>query len=125
MNDSRNTRSTGKTRKNQTNSEHQPRQRRRRYDLKFKLGAIKLITEQGYTAGEAARRLGIDRTNLKNWLHQLAPDFDPSVIAEALNSDDPIQLRKQLHQQRKEIERLRMERDILKKATAYFAKEQL
>ena len=97
----------------------------RRYNLKFKTAAVKLITEQGYTVSEAARRLGIDRSNLKNWLYKLAPTFDPADSAAARNSDDPILLRKLLQQQRRENERLLMECDILKKATAYFAKEQL
>ena len=125
MNDSRTSRSNKTTPSIRSSQTFPVRKRHRRYNLKFKIGAVKLITEQGYSTSEAARRLGIDRTNLKNWLQKLAPDFDPIATQAALNSDDPTQLRHLLQQSRKEIDRLRMECDILKKATAYFAKEQL
>jgi len=122
MNESPNLRSAP-TPKNARNL--QTKRKHRRYNLKFKMAAVKLITEQGYTVSEAARRLGIDRTNLKNWLYKHSPNFDPADSAAVMNSDDPVLLRKLLQQQRRENERLRMECDILKKATAYFAKEQL
>ena len=96
---------------------------RRRFSKEFKVGAVKLITEQGYTIGEASRRLELDRKCLHDWLGKYAPGFD----AASANKDvpeDPKELAAELRRLRRDNERLRMERDILKKAAAYFAKDQ-
>ena len=96
---------------------------RRRFSKEFKVGAIKLITEQGYAIGEAARRLEIDRKCLHDWLGKYAPGFDAVSAAQDL-PDDTAQLQAELRRLRRDNERLRAERDILKKAAAYFAKDQ-
>lgn len=96
---------------------------RRRYSHAFKLGAVKLVTEQGYTIGEAARRLEVDRKTLHDWVGKLAPGFDPADAAKD-TSDDPRALELELRRLRRDNEQLRLERDLLKKAAAYFAKEQ-
>jgi len=97
---------------------------RRHFSKAFKQGAIKLVTEQGYTVGEAARRLEIDRKSLWDWVKQLAPGFDASAAARDVG-DDPKALADELRTLRRENDRLRLENEILKKATACFARDQL
>lgn len=97
---------------------------RRHFSKDFKLGAVKLVTEQGYTVGEAARRLEVDRKSLWEWLKHLAPGFDATAAAKDV-ADDPKALVAELRVLRKENEKLRLENEILKKATAYFAKDTL
>lgn len=93
---------------------------RRRYSKELKIGAVKLVTEQGYTIGEAARRLGVDRKCLHDWIGKFAAGFDATSAAKDL-PDDPKALQSELRLLRRQNEKLRMERDILKKAAAYFA----
>jgi len=91
---------------------------RKKYTREFKLSAVRLVNQQGYSVPEAARSLGIDAANVRGWVKDLsceegmAPAGDGAVAAE-------------LARLRKENARLTMERDILKKAAAFFAKEQL
>lgn len=99
-----------------------PRPNRRHFSKAFKLGAIKLVTEQGYSINEAARRLEVDRKSMHDWIVQLAPSFDSATTDQAL-AEDPKAMAEQLRALRKEVAQLRMDNDILKKATAYFAKE--
>jgi transposase len=98
-----------------------PLPNRRHYSKDFKLGAVKLVTEQGYTVNEAARRLEVDRKSIHEWIARLAPAFDPSKSHDP--PEDPKAQTDLLRQLRKENERLKMENEILKKATAYFARE--
>lgn len=89
---------------------------RRKYSREFKMDAVRLVTEQGYTVRQAAESLGIRDNMLWRWKKQLQDEgdaaFRPGEGPEA-----------ELKQLREENRRLRMERDILKKATAFFAKE--
>ena len=84
---------------------------RRIYTKEFKKDAVSLITEQGYSAVEAAKSLGINENLLYKWRRDLASDN------ELLLSE-----RDELKRLRRENKRLRMEAEILKKASAYFAK---
>jgi len=89
--------------------------KRRAYTEEFKLEAVKLVIEQGLSVAEAARNLGIHANVLRNWkLKYEADQEDPS-----LTEDE----RMELARLRAENRRLKMERDILKKATAFFANE--
>lgn len=89
---------------------------RRKFTDEFKEGAIKLVMEQGYKISEAARNLGIHDTQLRRWIKGTAPDTSPAATG-------MVQLQAELKQLKRENERLRMEREILKKAAAFFAKE--
>jgi transposase len=91
------------------------RRKRRRYTAEFKAEAVKLVTEQGYTILEAARSLGIDRSLLGYWKKQLSEEAEQ----EPLTEDEQMELKRLQEENR----RLRMERDILKKAAAFFANE--
>jgi transposase len=95
---------------------------RRHYSKEFKMGAVKLVTEQGYTSSEAARRLEVDRKSIQEWLTKFAPEFDARTANREL-PEDPQVLQQELRRLRRENDQLRMERDILKKAAAYFARD--
>jgi transposase len=89
--------------------------KRRQYTAEFKAEAVKLVTEQGYTLLEAARSLGIDRSLLGYWKKQLSAAEENATLTE----DEQMELKRL----REENRRLRMERDILKKAAAFFAND--
>ena len=84
--------------------------------MEFKEEAVKLVTEQGYTPTEVAKTLGIDRKNVNRWI-----DFKKQKIS---NKSVTLE-QEEIKRLRKENERLKMEREILKKATAFFASEKI
>ncbi len=86
-----------------------------KYTEDFKRDAVALVTEQGYKVSEAARSLGIGDNLLRRWKQGFADD----TTGHALSVDE----REELKRLRKEVRNLRMEKEILKKASAYFAKE--
>ncbi len=93
----------------------QKRQRRASYPEDFKREAVALVKEQGYTQAAAARSLGIGANLIGRWRRELEAQDAPG----ALSKDE----REELKQLRKDNRELRMEKEILKKASAYFAKE--
>ena len=84
---------------------------------RLKLAAVKLVQEQNYKVVEAAKSLGIDPASLRQWLKKF-----PAEGNAAANSEGA--MRTELKRLREENKRLLMEREILKKATAFFAKQQ-
>ena len=92
---------------------------RRTYTREFKLAAVKLITEQDYSVAEAARRLGISANLLHLWKKTLQGSGEQAFPGQG--SLSPFE--EENRRLRAENKRLQMERDILKKATAFFAKE--
>ena len=88
-----------------------------RYNRAFKEEAIKLVTKQGYKPAEAARKLGIPDTTYDTWLKRSGWTRDGSTTL----SGDPQALQAQVRQLQTQVKRLEMEKEILKKATAYFA----
>ena len=93
------------------------KRKRRFYTEEFKKEAVALV-RSGMTVADAARDLGVPPSCLGNWKRQVEVD-DGKGPAGALTTEEKAELR----QLRKENKRLRMEREILKKATAFFAKE--
>jgi len=90
---------------------------RHNYPKDFKNDAIKLAIEQGYTCTEVGRRLGINQTNVSRWVRQYRnAEEEPTQGARS-------ELESENRRLRKENRRLLMEREILKKAAAFFAKE--
>ncbi len=90
---------------------------RRTYTAEFKAEAVRMIADQGLSLAEVARKLGIHANLLRIWKDKAAggnPSPSPAR---------PTAVESELLRLRAENERLRMERDILKKATAFFAKE--
>ena len=94
---------------------------RKSYSKQFKIDAVKLLTEQGYKISEAARNLGINPNVLRRWKNQFATDNDQAFPGKGHMTLE----NEELHRLRKEVKRLRMEREILKKAAAFFAKESM
>ena len=92
---------------------------RQDYTKEFKNDAVKLVIEQGYSTNEVGRRLGINQTNVSRWVREYRRENEPSVNGGATRSELENEV-KRLH---KENQRLRMEREILKKAAAFFANE--
>ena len=88
-----------------------------RYSRQFKTEAMKLVTEQGYKVRTAALKLGIPSTTLDRWVQESKPRAKPS--------EDPKVLQVQLREAQGRLKELEVENEILKKATAYFAREKL
>ena len=90
--------------------------RRRGYTDEFKLDALRLI-DQGRSVAEVARNLGVHVNTLHGWRQQLSSDPDTafSGIGKQLGKDEEIR------ELKKQLRRAEQERDILKKAAAYFA----
>ena len=95
--------------------------KRRTYTPEFKTEAVKLTTEQGYSIAEAARSLGIHDTLLRSWKQAREAQGDQAFPGHG--QLPPFE--EELRRLRSENQRLRAERDILKKATALFAQEVL
>jgi transposase len=94
---------------------------RRSYKDEFKIEAVKLVTEKGYSVAEAARSLGIGQTLLRSWVQAFQKQGDQAFPGHG----NLTAVERELRQLRAENKRLQMERDILKKATAFFAREAL
>ncbi len=92
---------------------------RRSFTLEFKTSAARLVRDQGYSAPQAARSLGVDVRSIRDWVAKFAPPQAGSVPG----TEDAASLRQENERLRAENKRLLMEREILKKATAFFAKE--
>jgi transposase len=97
-----------------------PKNRRKRYTAAFKEEAVQLLRTDPRPGREVARELGVQQAMLYRWQKELHGEPNAvSSVSEALSPGEKEELRRL----RKEIEQLRMEREILKKATAFFAKE--
>lgn len=92
--------------------------KQRRYSAEFKRSAIALVAEQNYSVDKAAESLGVSKVTLKYWVNEHRRKHGP------LNAAEETDLQKQVKELQRENERLKLERDILKKAAAYFAREQ-
>jgi transposase len=90
---------------------------KRKFTREFKLSAVKLVNEQGYSISEAAKSLGVDPNNVRNWVEKFSEDKDSGSTVQSAMAQE-------LRRLRKENARLLMEREILKKAATFFAREQ-
>jgi len=91
------------------------------YTAEFKAEAVKMVWEQGLSLERAAQKLGIPKGTLGNWVAKAKG----STVPAAPGARSAAELQLEVKQLRKELAEARQERDILKKATAYFAKESL
>jgi len=95
---------------------------RRRYTKEFREEAVKLITEEKMSLPEAARRLSLAPSTIGNWVKA----YKAGKLGEIGQSYRPLtEMEMELSRAKKELAEVKMERDILKKAAAYFAKESL
>lgn len=91
---------------------------RRKYSDQFKQDAVKLVTEQGYRLSEAARNLGVDVSVLRRWVKGRGAEKTDIPNCRQMTPEQ-----EEIKKLRAENQRLRMEREILKKAAAFFANE--
>jgi transposase len=94
--------------------------RRRTHSEEFKREAVRLIRERGVTTAQASRDLGVHPNLLRLWVK--AYEADPEHAFPGHGRMKPEQL--EIDRLRREVTKLKAERDILKKAAAYFAKDQ-
>ena len=92
---------------------------RRTFTAEFKAEAVKLVTEQGRSFVEVSRDLDIGESTLRSWRDAIAKDGQRAFPGRG----NPPAIEEELRRLRAENKRLTMERDVLKKATAFFARE--
>ena len=89
------------------------------HSKEFKLQAARLVVDQGYTFKKAAEHLGINAWTLRDWVRKFRSDGTLTPL------DEENEEAEEMKRLRKELSEVKMERDILKKAMAYFAKDKL
>ena len=94
---------------------------RRRFGREFKIEAVRLIKDRGVSVAQAARDLDVHDNVLRKWVKDFAAD--PAQAFPGQGQMKPEQL--EIERLRREVTKLKAERDILKKAAAYFAREVL
>ena len=94
--------------------------KRRIFSEEFKQDAVRLVVNEDYSFAAAAQAVGVGEQSLRKWHARLAPK--PVPCGEDATQDE---LREEIKRLRRELRRAELEREILKKATAYFAKESL
>ena len=94
---------------------------RRRFSREFKVEAVKLVCERGVTITQAARDLDVHVNVLRKWVRAQREDPAHAFPGEGQQKPDDAEVTRL----RREVARLKMERDILTKAAAYFAKESM
>ena len=94
-------------------------EQRRKFTREFKLEAVRLIKERGVSYAQASQELGVHVSQLRNWVKALADD--PQQAFPGHGQMKPEQ--QEIARLKREVAKLKAERDILKKAAAYFAKE--
>ena len=99
-------------------TDKKPARVRRRFTDEYKAGAVRLVIDEGKSVGQVAREVDLTESALRTWVERARADRGtgkPGVLTTAE--------REELGRLRKEVRTLRMERDILKRAAAFFAKE--
>jgi transposase len=90
---------------------------RKTYTREFKLQAVRMLTDQGLSVAEVARRLGVGENCLRNWRAAAQQKGEAAFPGQG----NPSPAEDELRRLRAEVHRLKAERDLLKKAAAYFA----
>ena len=99
-----------------TMTEPKARRTRRSFTDDYKAGAVRLVLDEGKTVAAAARDLGLTESSLRNWV-------DQAQTYRTIGKTGPKTAeREELIRLRKDVRELRMERDVLRKAAAFFAK---
>jgi len=94
---------------------------RRKFGREFKIEAVRLIRDRGVSVAQTARDLDVHENVLRKWVKELGAD--PAQAFPGQGQMKPEQL--EIERLRREVTKLKAERDILKKAAAYFAREAL
>ena len=98
-------------------SDTRTRRTRRQFTEEFRSGAVRLVLDEGRTIGAVSRELDLTASSLARWVSQARADHTKGKTG--LTTAE----REELARLRREVKTLRMEREILKKAAAFFAKE--
>jgi len=93
-------------------------EKRKSYDKEFKLSAVKMITEAGMSLSQVSRDLGVNENSLHKWKKDYLSDRQNAFPGKGRMKPEEEELRRV----KKELARVTMERDILKKAIGYFTK---
>ena len=93
--------------------------KRKQYTKKFKLDAVNRVIEQGYSRAETSRRPGINSNMLARWENELTKNTDQAFRGNGKSTAE----QEEIKQLQTTIKRLEMEKEILKKAAVFFAKE--
>jgi transposase len=99
-------------------SNQSSRRARRVFTEEFRAGAVRLVLDEGKTAGAVARDLDLTESALRSWVSRALADRTKGKSGGLTTIE-----REELARLRKEVRQLRLERDTLKKATVFFAKE--
>ena len=94
---------------------------RRQFSRECKLEAVRLVKDRGVSVVQAARDLDVHENVLRKWMRELAADPQQAFPGKGVMKPEQAEI----DRLKKEVIKLRMERDILKKAAAYFAKESM
>ena len=94
---------------------------RRKFTREFKLEAVRLIKERGVSYAQAAEDLGVHPTQLRDWAKMFADDPQHAFLGQGQMKPEQLEIARL----KREVTKLKAERDILKKAAAYFAKESM
>mgnify|MGYP001819037684 CR=1 FL=1 len=92
---------------------------RKKYSKEYKLDAVSLVLDQGYTVTEAAKSLEVNRSVLQRWIKEFESDDGQAFRGNGKLTPEQAEIRRLKEENR----RLKMEKEILKKATVFFAKE--
>jgi transposase len=92
---------------------------RRKFSREFKLEAVRLVKERGVAVAQASRDLDLHENVLRKWMRDLSADSQHAFPGHGQMKPEQLEIEKL----RREVAKLKAERDILKKAAAYFARE--
>jgi transposase len=92
---------------------------RKQYSKEYKLDAVSLVLDQGYTVSEAAMSLEVNRNVLRRWINEFQSDDGQAFRGNGKLTPEQAEIRRLKEENR----RLKMEKEVLKKATVFFAKE--
>ncbi len=98
--------------------DEQSKRKRPTYSDEFKRDAVRLVVDEGYSIKAACSAVGVCDATLRAWHRRLAPPPEPCGDGASV-----AELQEENKRLRKQLKRAELEREILKKATAYFAKE--
>ena len=93
--------------------------RRRKFSREFKIEAVKLVRERGVSVAQAGRDLDVHENVLRKWIKEFGSDPAQAFPGHGQMKTEQLEIERL----RREVNKLKAERDILKKATAFFAKE--
>jgi transposase len=92
---------------------------RRQFSREYKIEAVKLVKERGVSVAQAARDLDVHENMLRKWVREFGADPVQSFTGNGQMKPEQLEIERL----RREVAKLKAERDILKKAAAYFARD--